>query len=60
MGNLSRPISVRLIAEDHLELAKLSWTTGITPSKLVRLAVKIGLPDLKKELEGLTQAPNGR
>ncbi len=50
MGNLSQPISVRLLIEDKIELDQLSDQTGIAPSKLVRLAVKIGLPDLVNQL----------
>ena len=50
MGNLSQPISVRLLIKDKIELDQLSDETGITPSKLVRLAVKIGLPDLVNQL----------
>ena len=50
MATLSRPIPVRLLSEDDQELRALSKATGVPYSALVRLAVQLGMPLLKKQL----------
>ena len=60
MGNLSKPMTVRVLVDDQLELDRLSDETGIKRSKLVRLAVKIGLPDLRKDLTRLARNTDKR
>jgi len=47
-GTLTKPVPVRLNKDASEDLQDLSDFTGTDKSKLIRLAIKIGLPEIRK------------
>lgn len=49
MATLTKPIPVRLLESDNQEIRAISKETGVAFASLVRLAVSLGLPGIKKQ-----------
>lgn len=50
--SLSNPMPIRVMVSDEEALKTLSAATGVPVSVLARMAIKLGLPILAKQLEG--------
>jgi hypothetical protein len=49
-SKFSKPIPIRLLRKDEVILGQLAEVTGISMSRLVRIAVRLGLPGLTEQL----------
>lgn len=55
---LSNPMPIRVMVPDEEVLKRVSASTGVPVSVLARMAIKLGLPILRKQLEGAGGAGN--
>lgn len=50
---LSKPVMIRMEQADHSDITAVAKSAGITTSDVIRLAVRNGLPSVRRNLKNL-------
>ena len=59
-ATLSKPIPVRLTGETLSDLREIEDYTGTDRSKLLRLAIKLGMPEVRRRFGAEGAKPEGK